>query len=116
MRSKYTRFRLNSFFPCIALDGGPIGPRRTFNLIKGTLEDTDAFIFDYYYQSKTPSMISWRTNTSQTVIALKTRSKDGFQLPKFTCKQERIYHIFANVFSLKDIDFEKYPEFPKLTV
>jgi hypothetical protein len=105
---------LTAFFQdpiCTALDGGPIGPRRAFNLIKGTFEDTDAFIFDYHYQSNTPSMISWRTNTSQTVIAFKICRKDGFQLPQFTCTQERFYHIFANVFSLKDIDFEQYPEF-----
>ena len=107
---------LTAFFQdpnCIALDGGPIGPRRAFNLIKGSFEDTDAFIFDYHYQSNTPSMISWRTNTSQTVIAFKICRKDDFQLPQFTCKQERFYHIFANVFSLKDIDFEQYPEFSK---
>ena len=103
-------FQDPNFMP---LEGGPIGPRRTLNLIKGTFEDTDAFIFDYHYQSNTPSMISWRTNTSQTVIAFKICRKDGFQLPQFTCKQERFYHIFADIFSLKDIDFEQYPEFSK---
>jgi hypothetical protein len=86
---------------------------KAFNLIKGTFEDTDAFIFDYHYVSNTPSMISWGTNTSQTVIAFKIRSKDGFKLPQFTCKPERFYHRFTNIFGSKGIYFEQYPEFSK---
>ena len=83
--------------------------RKVFNLMKGTFGDTDAFIFDYHYDRGGKNS----TTYSQTVIAHKISSKDGFQLPKFTCKPERFYHRFADVFGLKDIDFEQYPEFSK---
>ena len=84
--------------------------RKVLNLIKGTFEDTNAFIFDYHYVTGGGKNSS---HHSQTVIAYEICSKDGFQLPQFTCKQERFYHIFADIFSLKDIDFEQYPEFSK---
>lgn len=84
--------------------------RKVLNLIKGKFEDTKAFIFDYHYVTGGGKNSS---HHSQTVIAYKICSKDGFQLPKFTCKPERFYHIFADMFGLKDIDFEQYPEFSK---
>ena len=83
--------------------------RKVFNLMKGTFEDTNAFIFDYHYDRGGKNSSRY----SQTVIAYKISSKDGFQLPKFTCKPERFYHGFADMFGLKDIDFEQYPEFSK---
>ena len=83
--------------------------RKVFNLMKGTFEDTNAFIFDYHYDRGGKNS----TYHEQTVIAYKICSKDGFQLPKFTCKPEHFYHRFADMFGLKDIDFEQYPEFSK---
>lgn len=80
------------------------------NLMKGTFEDTNAFIFDYHYDTGGGKNSS---TYSQTVIAHKISSKDGFELPKFTCKPERFYHRFADIFGLKDIDFKQYPEFSK---
>ena len=84
--------------------------RQVRNLMKGTFEDTNAFIFDYHYNRGGKNSSTY----SQTVIAYKISSKDGFQLPKFTCKPERFYHRFADMFGLKDIDFEQYPEFSKV--
>ena len=84
--------------------------RKVLNLIKGTFEDTNAFIFDYHYVTGGGKNSS---NHSQTVIAYEICSKDGFQLPQFTCKPERFYHRFADMFGFEDIDFEQYPEFSK---
>ena len=84
--------------------------RKVLNLIRGTFEDTNAFIFDYHY------VTGGGKNSAkylQTVIAFKIRSKYGFKLPQFTCKPERFYHRFADVFGFKDIDFEQYPVFSK---
>jgi hypothetical protein len=83
--------------------------RKVFNLMKGTFGDTNVFIFDYHYDRGG----KYSSTYSQTVIAHKISSKDGFQLPKFTCKPERFYHRFADMFGLKDIDFKQYPEFSK---
>jgi hypothetical protein len=84
--------------------------RQVLNLIKGTFEDTNAFIFDYHYVTGGGKNSS---HHSQTVIAYEICSKDGFQLPQFTCKPERFYHRFADMFGFEDIDFEQYPEFSK---
>ena len=84
--------------------------RQVLNLIKGTFEDTNAFIFDYHYVTGGGKNSA---KYSQTVIAFKIRSKYGFKLPQFTCKPERFYHRFADVFGFKDIDFEEYPVFSK---
>ena len=84
--------------------------RKVLNLIKGTFEDTNAFIFDYHYVTGGGKNSA---KYSQTVIAFKIRSKYGFKLPQFTCKPERFYHRFADVFGFKDIDFEEYPVFSK---
>ena len=84
--------------------------RKVLNLIKGTFEDTNAFIFDYHYVTGGGKNSS---HHSQTVIAYEICSKDGFQLPQFTCKPERFYHRFADMFGFEDIDFEQYPEFSK---
>jgi hypothetical protein len=84
--------------------------QKVINLIKGTFEDTNTFIFDYHY------LTGGGKNSAkylQTVIAFKIRSKYGFKLPQFTCKPERFYHRFADVFGFKDIDFEEYPVFSK---
>ena len=84
--------------------------RKVLNLIKGTFEDTNAFIFDYHYVTGGGKNSS---HHSQTVIAYEICSKDGFQLPQFTCKPERFFHKFADMFGFEDIDFEQYPEFSK---
>ena len=84
--------------------------RQVLNLINGTFEDTNAFIFDYHYVTGGGKNSS---HHSQTVIAYEICSKDGFQLPQFTCKPERFYHRFAAMFGFEDIDFEQYPEFSK---
>ena len=84
--------------------------RQVLNLIKGTFEDTNAFIFDYHYVTGGGKNSS---HHSQTVIAYEIYSKDGSQLPQFTCKPERFYHRFADMFGSEDIDFEQYPEFSK---
>ena len=84
--------------------------RKVLNLIKGTFEDTNAFIFDYHYVTGGGKNSS---HHSQTLIAYKICSKDGFQLPQFTCKPERFFHKFADMFGFEDIDFEQYPEFSK---
>ena len=84
--------------------------RQVLNLINGTFEDTNAFIFDYHYVTGGGKNSS---HHSQTVIAYEICSKDGFQLPQFTCKPERFYHRFADMFGFEDIDFEQYPEFSK---
>ena len=84
--------------------------RKVLNLIKGTFEDTNAFIFDYHYVTGGGKNSS---HHSQTVIAYEICSKDGSQLPQFTCKPERFYHRFADMFGFEDIDFEQYPEFSK---
>mgnify|MGYP001165212257 FL=1 len=84
--------------------------RQVLNLIKGTFEDTNAFIFDYHYVTGGGKNSS---HHSQTVIAYEICSKDGFQLPQFTCKPERFFHKFADMFGFEDIDFEQYPEFSK---
>ena len=84
--------------------------RQVLNLIKGTFEDTNAFIFDYHYVTGGGKNSA---HHSQTVIAYEICSKDGFQLPQFTCKPERFYHRFAAMFGFEDIDFEQYPEFSK---
>ena len=84
--------------------------RKVLNLIKGTFEDINTFIFDYHYVTGGGKNSSQH---SQTVIAYKICSKDGFQLPQFTCKPERFYHKFADMFGFEDIDFEQYPEFSK---
>ena len=84
--------------------------RQILNLIKGTFEDTNAFIFDYHYVTGGGKNSS---HHSQTVIAYEICSKDGFQLPQFTCKPERFFHKFADMFGFEDIDFEQYPEFSK---
>jgi len=108
-------FEAEKFHPStLGLDGIDLfeegRSRKAFNLIKGTFEDTNAFIFDYHY------IKGGHKNSakySQTVIAFKICSKDGFQLPQFTCKPERFYHRFADVLGFKDINFEQYPEFSK---
>ena len=84
--------------------------RKVLNLIKGTFEDINAFIFDYHYVTGGGKNSS---HHSQTVIAYEICSKDGSQLPQFTCKPERFYHRFADMFGFEDIDFEQYPEFSK---
>ena len=84
--------------------------RQVLNLIKGTFEDTNAFIFDYHYVTGGGKNSS---HHSQTVIAYEICSEDGFQLPQLTCKPERFFHKFADMFGFEDIDFEQYPEFSK---
>ena len=84
--------------------------RKVLNLIKCTFEDTNAFIFDYHYVTGGGKNSS---HHSQTVIAYEICSKDGFQLPQLTCKPERFFHKFADMFGFEDIDFEQYPEFSK---
>ena len=84
--------------------------RKVLNLIKGTFEDINTLIFDYHYVTGGGKNSS---HHSQTVIAYKICSKDGFQLPQFTCKPERFYHKFADMFGFEDIDFEQYPKFSK---
>ena len=84
--------------------------RQVLNLIKGTFEDTNAFIFDYHYVTGGGKNSS---HHSQTVIAYEICSKDGFQLPQFTCKPERFFLKFADMFGFEEIDFELYQEFSK---
>ena len=84
--------------------------RKVLNLIKGTFEDTSAFIFDYHYVTGGGKNSA---KHSQTVIAFKICDRDGSQLPQFTCKPEHFFHKFADMFGFKDIDFEQYPEFSK---
>ena len=85
--------------------------RKVLNLIKGIFGDTNAFIFDYHYVTGGGKNSS---HHSQTVIAYEICSKDGFQLPQFTCKPEHFFHKFADIFGFEDIDFEQYPEFSKV--
>ena len=108
-------FLAGKFHPStLGLDGIDLFERGSssyaVNLIKGTLEDTNVLIFDYHYITGGPKNSA---QYSQTVIAFEICSKDGFKLPQFTCKPERFYHKFADVFGFKDINFEQYPEFSK---
>ena len=81
--------------------------RRLTNLMRGSMKDRKATLFDYRY---TTGGGKHRHTSHFTVLCL---NAGGRPLPRFAIRPEELWHKIGSALGYKDIDFERYPEFSK---
>ena len=75
------------------------------NLMRGTIADLEALLFDYSY---TTGGGRSQTTHRQTVAAFRLADAT---LPEFELRPENVFHKIGSAFGYEDIDFQQHPSF-----